>query len=162
MVSDLPGDDPDESHSPSRQQSAPVWPYGRKPEQQAGLSGRHIHESRLRYPTLWRERCESGTGSQEPKKAHEWHFVFGGPDPPVHGEEDPIVSHPYCLTLFSRSFPLVTDLVWEPLKGHRTPLDPVYLIHLALWSCLLGLPPEFHPLCHWDSELFQTLGKPGL
>lgn len=115
----------------------------------------------FRCPTLCGEQCESGSGSQGQKEAREGHFVFGGPDPPVHGD-NPTVPHPYCLTLFSGSFLLGTDLDWEPLKGHRIPLDPVYLIHLALRSCLPGLPSEFHPFCHWDSELFQTLWKPGL
>lgn len=138
-----------------------VWLEGSQSSKLASAGGTFMNPG-FRRPTLWRERCESGTRSQGQKKAHEWHFVFGGPDPPVHREEDPIVPHPYCLTLFSGSFLLETDLFWEPLKGHRTPLDPVYLIHLAFRSCLPALPPQFHPLCHWDSELFQTLGKPGL
>lgn len=99
--------------------------------------------------------------SQRQKDAHEWSFVFGGHDPPAPGE-DPMIPHPYRLTLFSGSFPLATALVWETLKGHRTPLDPVYLIHLDLQSCLPGLPSESHSLCPWDSELVQTLRKPGL
>ena len=115
----------------------------------------------FRTPALWRDQCERGTVSQGQKDAHEWYFVFGGPAPPARGE-DPMIPHPYSLTLFSGSFPLVTALVWETLQGHGTTLDPVYLIHLALQSCLPGLPSEFHPLCPWDSALSQALRKPGL
>lgn len=70
--------------------------------------------------------------------------------------------HPHRLTLLSGSFPLVTILVWETLKGHRTPLNLVYLAHLVLPSCLPGLFSEFHPLSFWDSQLFPKLKQPGL
>lgn len=117
--------------------------------------------SGLRTPTVYRKKCESGAVRQGQKEIQEWDFFFL-----VVLTHQPLgrshVLHPYRLTLLSGSFPQVTAPVWETLKGRRTSFNPIYLIYLALPSCLPALPSKFHPLSLWDSQFFQTLSKPGL